>query len=45
MKDDNLHLFLNATGKFYKEINGKPLQNPDDSFRLSLGFIYRLPVL
>lgn len=45
MKDDNLHLFLNATGKLYKEINGKPLQNPDDSFRLSLGFIYRLPVL
>lgn len=45
MKDNNLHIFLNATGRFYKEINNKLLLNPDDSFRLSLGFIYRLPVL
>ena len=45
MKDNNMHLFLNATGKKYLDVVNKQAVVPDDAFRLSLGFVYRLPVL
>lgn len=45
MADDNLHLFLNATGKVYKDIRKENIVNPEDQFRVSLGFAYRLPIL
>lgn len=45
MADDNLHLFLNATGKVYKDMQVKNRVNQEDQFRVSLGFVYRLPVL
>ncbi len=45
MADDNLHLFLNATGKVYKDIRKENMVNPKDQFRISLGFVYRLPIL
>lgn len=45
MKDDNLHLFLIATFKNYLEPAVAQVIAPDDSFRISAGFIYRIPVL
>lgn len=45
MADKNLHLFLNATGKTYKNIQKENIINQEDQFRVSLGFVYRLPVL
>lgn len=45
MADSNLHLFLNATGKAYKTIQKENIVTPDDQFRVSLGFVYRLPLL
>lgn len=45
MTDDNLHLFLNATGKVYKDIRKENIVNPKDQFRVSFGFVYRLPIL
>lgn len=45
MADRNLHLFLNATGKVYKLIQKENILNPEDQFRLALGFVYRLPLL
>jgi hypothetical protein len=45
MKDDNLHLFLIATFKNYLEPAVAQVITPDDSFRISAGFIYRIPVL
>lgn len=45
MADDNLHLFLNATGKVYKNIHKENVMNQQDQFRVSLGFVYRLPLL
>lgn len=45
MKDNNLHLFLNATGNFQKEKPTLPVIQQKDNFRISLGAIYRLPVL
>lgn len=45
MADSNLHLFLNATGKTYKNIRKENIMNPEDQFRVSLGFVYRLPLL
>ena len=45
MADRNMHLFLNATGKTYKDIHIKNRITPKDQFRISLGFVYRLPVL
>lgn len=45
MADRNMHLFLNATGKTYKDIAIKNMVTPKDQFRVSVGFVYRLPVL
>jgi hypothetical protein len=45
MKDDNLHLFLIATLKKFSEPEIKQIITPANSFRVSAGFIYRLPVL
>jgi hypothetical protein len=45
MKDDNLHLFLIATFKNYLEPAVAQVITPDDSFRISAGFIYRIPVV
>lgn len=45
MADSNLHLFLNATGKVYKNIQKANIVNQKDQFRVSLGFVYRLPIL
>lgn len=45
MADKNLHLFLNATGKVFKNADIKNVVHQEDQFRLSLGFVYRLPVL
>lgn len=45
MADSNLHLFLNATGKVYKAIRRENKVNPEDLFRVSVGFVYRLPLL
>lgn len=45
MADSNLHLFLNATGKVYKNIHKENIVNQKDQFRISLGFVYRLPIL
>lgn len=45
MDDRNMHLFLNATGKTYKDIHIKNMANSKDQFRISAGFVYRLPVL
>lgn len=45
MADSNLHLFLNATGKAYKNIRKENIMNSEDQFRVSLGFVYRLPLL
>ncbi len=45
MKDDNLHLFLTATFKNYLEPAVTQVATPDNSFRVSAGFIYRIPVL
>lgn len=45
MGDRNMHLFLNATGKTYKDIHIKNMANSKDQFRISAGFVYRLPVL
>lgn len=45
MADSNLHLFLNATGKTYKNIKKENFMNQEDQFRVSLGFVYRLPLL
>lgn len=45
MADHNLHLFLNATGKVYKDIQEVDRIGMEDQFRLSLGFVYRLPLL
>lgn len=45
MGDRNMHLFLNATGKTYKDIHIKNMASPKDQFRISAGFVYRLPIL
>lgn len=45
MADSNLHLFLNATGKIYKKVQKENIVNPKDQFRVSFGFVYRLPML
>lgn len=45
MADNNLHLFLNATGKVFKDVSKKNVLNKEDQFRVSLGVVYRLPVL
>lgn len=45
MKDDNLHLFLTATLKQFNEPEVKQIITPVNSFRVSAGFIYRIPVL
>ena len=45
MKDDNLHLFLIATFKNYLEPAVAQVITPDDSFRISAGFIYRIPIV
>lgn len=45
MADRNLHVFLNATGKVFKPVCRENVINPEDQFRLALGFVYRLPVL
>lgn len=45
MADSNLHLFLNATGKTFKNARKKNMVNQEDQFRVSLGVVYRLPVL
>lgn len=44
MKDDNLHIFLISTFKDYSKSEMLQIVNPCDDFRLSLGFIYRIPV-
>jgi hypothetical protein len=45
MKDDNLHLFLTATLKKFSKPEVKQIITPTNSFRVSAGFIYRIPVL
>jgi hypothetical protein len=45
MKDDNLHLFLTATFKNYLEPAVTQVATPDNSFRVSAGFVYRIPIL
>lgn len=45
MADSNLHLFLNATGKVYENIRKENIVNQEDQFRVSLGVVYRLPVM
>jgi len=45
MKDDNLHLFLIATFKNYRDPAVAQITAPDNSFRISAGFIYRISVL
>lgn len=45
MADDNLHLFLIAAGKTYHRVHKANMMNPNDQFRVSLGFVYRLPAL
>ena len=46
MADDNLHIFLTAIGKKYNlSERAKALDaSLDDTARLSIGFIYRLPL-
>jgi len=46
MTDDNLHIFLTAIGKKYNlSERAKALDaSLDDTARLSIGFIYRLPL-
>jgi len=44
-KDDNLHLFLIATSANYLKPTVAFIATPDNSFRISAGFIYRVPVL
>lgn len=45
LENDNLYLFLNAAGKVYERMERKHMLDPNDRFRLSMGFVYRLPVL
>ncbi len=45
MKDDNLHLFLTTTLKTYRQPTINNITRPDNTFRLSAGFVYRLPVV
>lgn len=45
MADNNLHIFLNALGRTYKDFNRVNMETPRDRFRLAVGFIYCLPVL
>ncbi|MGI6047385.1 MAG: porin [Petrimonas sp.] len=45
MEDDNLHVFLTSTYKDYQKASVSQIITPNNSFRLSAGFIYRLPVL
>ncbi|HHT23522.1 MAG TPA: hypothetical protein GXZ87_09495 [Bacteroidales bacterium] len=45
MKDDNLHLFLISTFKNHLEPAVTKVKTPDNSLRISAGFIYRIPVL
>ena len=46
MADDNLHIFLTATGRAYNLTEkAKALSaSPENTARLSIGFIYRLPL-
>lgn len=45
MADDNLHLFLIAAGKAFYRMDREDMVNPTDRFRISMGFVYRLPAL
>lgn len=45
MGDDNLHLFLTTTLKNYNNPTIADVMTPENTFRLSAGFVYRLPVL
>ena len=45
MTDDNLHIFANALGKTFREVDIPSVAVPADRFRVSVGFIYRIPVL
>ncbi len=45
MEDDNFHIFLISTFKQYQEPAVAQVVTPDNSFRLSAGLIYRIPVL
>ena len=45
MADQNLHIYLNVAGKNYRESRLANTFTPRDMLRVSLGFVYRLPVL
>jgi len=45
LKDDNLHFFVTSTFKQYSESKMAQITTPADELRLSVGFIYRVPVL
>lgn len=45
MKDDNLHLFFVTTLKNYLKPEVIGVTKPENSFRVSLGVTYRIPVL
>ena len=45
MADDNLHIFANALGKTFREVDIPSVAVPSDRFRVSVGFIYRILVL
>lgn len=45
MADNNLHIYLNAIGKAYKDFGIANMETPRDRVRVSLGFVYCLPVL
>lgn len=44
MSDDNLHVYLNFCGKMYDD-TGADCISATDTYMLSLGFIYRLPLI
>lgn len=45
MEDDNLHLFLITTLKDYQEPVVRQINTPNNTCRISAGFIYRIPVI
>ena len=45
MADDNLRVYVNVIGKAHKDFHLANMETPRDRVRLSLGFVYRLPVL
>lgn len=45
LEDDNLHFFFTSTFKQYSESKMAQITTPADELRLSVGLVYRVPVL